>query len=98
MDNIKLRQSKLGELRWVSAVSLPDSCARSARIASGINALCGSNMYRINELVRVAKEWQQAAAPKYASPYHPGETLGGVTGRNRTCAIWGRQCGVVLCH
>ena len=76
MEYIKLRQRKLGELRWVATVPLPYLCARSARIASRINALCGSNVYRINELVRVVKDWQRAAALKYASSSHPWKPLG----------------------
>ena len=71
MDFAKLRQCKLGELRWVATVSRPDVCARLARIVSRINALCGSDVYRINVLARVVKDWQQATAPKYASPAHP---------------------------
>ena len=42
MDYIKLRQCKLGELFWVATVSRPDIC--SSRIASRINALCGSDV------------------------------------------------------
>ena len=76
MDYIKLRPCKLGELRWVAAVPRPDICARLARINSRINALCGSHVYRFRELVRMVKNWQQAAAFKYASPSHPWEALG----------------------
>ena len=77
MDHIKLRQCKLGEFRWVAAAPRPDIRARSARIASRINALRGSDVYRINELVRVAKEWQRATVLEYASASRPWETLGG---------------------
>ena len=56
MEYIKLRQFKLGDLCRVATVSRPDICARLARIASRINALCGSDVYRINELVRAAKD------------------------------------------
>ena len=76
MDYIKLRQRKLGDLCWVTAVSRPGICARLARIASRINAPRGSDLYRINELVRAAKDWQRAAVLKYASPSHPWKTLG----------------------
>ena len=55
-DYAKLRHYKLGELRWVATISRPDICARWARIAPKINALCGSDVYRINELVRVVKD------------------------------------------
>ena len=60
MDYIKLRQCKLGNVRWIATVSRPGICARSARVASRIDALCGSDAYRIGELVRVVKDWQPA--------------------------------------
>ena len=75
-DYVKLRQCKLGELRRVATVSRPDICARLARIASKINAPCGSDVYRINGMVRAARDWQQATALKYASPSHPRRALG----------------------
>ena len=75
MDYTKLRQCRLGESRRVA----------TARIASRINALCVSDVYQINELVRVAKDWQQAAALKYASPSHPWGTLGRSDRAERTC-------------
>ena len=52
MDDAKLSLCKSGELCWVAAVYRPEICARSARIASRINALCASDTYCINELVR----------------------------------------------
>ena len=76
LDHIKLRQCKLGELCWVATVSRPDLCARLARIASRINALCGSDVCRIHGLVRAVKDWQQATVLKYAPPSHPWKTLG----------------------
>ena len=76
MDYVKLRQRKLGELRWVATVSRPDICARPARIAPRINALCRSDMYRINELARAVKGWQQATVLNYASSSHPLKALG----------------------
>ena len=57
MEDAKLRRWKLGELSWAAAVLLPGICARSARIATRIEALCGSDVYRISELFRVAEEW-----------------------------------------
>ena len=51
-DGTKMRQCKSGELCWGTAVLLLDICARSARIASRSNSLCGGDVYRINELVR----------------------------------------------
>ena len=47
IDYITLRHCA-EESRWVAAVPRPDICARVARIASRINALCGSHVYRIN--------------------------------------------------
>ena len=47
-------------------MSRPDICAHLATIDSGINALCESGVYRINELVRDVKEWQRAASLNYA--------------------------------
>ena len=75
-DDVKLRQRKLGALCWVATVPLRNICARAARIVSGINALCGSAVYRINELVRVVKEWQRATAPTYAVALSPVEFTG----------------------
>ena len=51
MDDAKLRQCKLGELCCVAAVSRPDICALLSRIASGISAIVGPDVYRIDELV-----------------------------------------------
>ena len=76
MDYIELRQCKLGEVCWVTAVSRPDICARLARIASRIDALCGSDVFRIDELVRVTRDWQQATALECASPSHPWRAPG----------------------
>ena len=57
MDCDKLRQRELGELRRVAAVSRPDIRARLALTASGINALRRSDVFRVNELIRVAEDW-----------------------------------------
>ena len=76
MEYIKLRRCKLGELCWVATVSRPNIRASLARVALRINALCGSDVYRIGELVRVAKEWQPATALMYASSSHPWKSLG----------------------
>ena len=77
LDEAELRQCKLGELCSVAATSRPDICARLARIASKGNSLCGSDVYRINELVRVAEGRQKATVMKYASSSHPWKTPGG---------------------
>ena len=60
----------------VGAVSRPDICAGLARIASRINALCGSDVHGINGLVRAAKAWQKAKVLRYASSSHPWKSLG----------------------
>ena len=51
-EDTGLRQCKLGELCWLATVSLPDICARSARIAPLIKTLQGVDVYRINDLVK----------------------------------------------
>ena len=69
------RLARISVPAWRDGFST-DICARLARIASMINAICGSDVYRINELVRVAKDWQQATVLKYASSCHLWITLG----------------------
>ena len=59
-DETKLRQRKSGALRRAAMVSRPGIRSRPARCTSGINALCGRGAYRVDELVHVAKEWQNA--------------------------------------
>ena len=76
MDETKLRLYKLGESCWGGAVSRPDICDRLARSGPRINALRGGDVYRINELVRVVKDWQQATALKYAFPHCPRKSDG----------------------
>ena len=73
LDEAKMRQCNLGEFCLVAAVLRPDICARVARIASRINSLFGSDVYRINGLVRAAKEQQRATVLKYASSAEPAE-------------------------
>ena len=86
MDSAKLRQYKLGELRWVATASRPDISARLARIAQRVNALCRSYVYRIHALVRAADAWRQAIVPKYASPSRPWRALGG-SGKGRRIVV-----------
>ena len=66
-EDVKLCQCKLGELCWLATVSRPDICARLARISSRINELTGSDVYRINDLVKTVKQWQPATILKYMS-------------------------------
>ena len=56
LDDTKMRQCKLGELRGVAVVSRPDICARLARTAPKIDAYCGSDVYRIKDRC-VLWEW-----------------------------------------
>ena len=70
IEDIKLRQCMLGEICWSAAVSRPDICARSARIASRVDSLQGSDVYRINDLTKPAKVWQKAAILRYFSSSH----------------------------
>ena len=70
-----MRQCKFGELRLLAAVYRPDIRAGLAKIAPRINYLRGSDVCRIHDLVRVAKEWRNAAAWKYASPSRPRGAL-----------------------
>ena len=51
-EDIRLRQCKLGELCLLATVPRPDICARLARTASRVNSLQGSDVYRINDLVK----------------------------------------------
>ena len=71
--NAKLRQSKLGELCRLATVSRPDICPRLARIASRINTLKGCDVYRINDLVKIAKRRQPATVLKYVSSAQPDQ-------------------------
>ena len=68
---ILARQCKLGELCWLATVSRPDICARLAQIASRVNELKGSDIYRINDLIKTVKIWQPRTVLKYASSPFP---------------------------
>ena len=75
------RQWKLGELCWLATASRPDICARLAHIASRVNMLQGSGIYRINDLIKSVKCWQPRMELKYASSSKPlfppeGDALG----------------------
>ena len=90
IEDVKLRQCKLGELGWLVSVSRPDICARLARIASRVNSLQGSDVYRINDLVETVKMRRQAAILKNASSPHTskhakgGRRWGNATARGFT--------------
>ena len=67
LEETELRQCKPGELRWLATVSRPDICALLARIASRVNSLRGSDVHRINNLLKTVNEWQRAKILKYRS-------------------------------
>ena len=66
-EDVHLCQCELGKLRWLATASRLDICAHSARAASCINSLQGSDRYRIEDLSRTAKTCQKAPVLKYAS-------------------------------
>ena len=70
IEDVKLRQCKLGELGWLVSVSRPDICARLARITSRVNSSQGGDAYRKNDLAETVKVWQQAASLRYSSSPH----------------------------
>ena len=55
------------------AIPRPDKCARLARIAPRVNSPQGSDVYRIKDLVKTVKAWQEASALKYWSSSDAGE-------------------------
>ena len=61
----------MGELCWLATVSRPDICARLAQLASKVNDLQGSDIYRINALINNVKIDQPRAVLKYASSSLP---------------------------
>ena len=69
-EDVRLCLCKHGELWLLGAVSTPDVCARLARIASRVNSSLGSDVYRINALVKTVTAWQPAAILKYLSSSH----------------------------
>ena len=55
LNEIRVRQRKLGELRWLAMVSLPDSNARQAALAATVNHLQVYDVSRINDLIRAGQ-------------------------------------------
>ena len=53
-----MRQCKLGDLRWLAKVSRPDVCAWLAQSAAKAKTPPSSDIYRINDLIKTAKERQ----------------------------------------
>ena len=71
-DEDKLRrQCEMGELCWLAAVSRPDICALLAQLASKLNNLQGSDIYRINDLAKTVRIWQPRTSLKFASSSFP---------------------------
>ena len=56
----------------MATVSRPDICDRLARIAHRANPVQGSDVYRINRMVKTAQGLWQAAILKYAASSRPG--------------------------
>ena len=73
IEDIKLRQCKLGDLCWLATVPRPDTCARLAQIASRVNSLQGSDVYRINDLAKTVEVWREATVLKYLLSSHKGK-------------------------
>ena len=70
-DERLLCQCKMGELCWLATVSRPDICASLAQLASKVNGLQGSDIYRINALIKIVRTDQPRAVLKYASSPFP---------------------------
>ena len=79
-----LCQCKMGESRWPATVSRPDICARLAQLASKVNDLQGSDIYRLNALSKIVEIEQPRRVLRYARSPFPLFTAGPDTrGRNR---------------
>ena len=98
MDETKMRRCRLGELRRVARVSLPEICARPAKIASRTNSHRGSEVYRENDLARAAQGWRKATVAKYARGFREKQIWVSPVGSWTTCVIGGRGCIKGRCH
>ena len=76
MGETEICQCKSGEFCWPSTGSRPDICAASARVSYCVNSPFGGDVFRINDLARVAKELQKATVLKYVSSSRPRESIG----------------------
>ena len=56
-EDVRLCLCKHGELWLLGAVSTPDVCARLARIASRVNSLQGSDVYRLDDMAKAVEVW-----------------------------------------
>ena len=80
-----LCQCKMGELCWLAAVSRPDICARLAQLASKVNDLQRSEIYRINAVAETVEIDLPRTVLKYAPSSFPLFPAGPDTkGRRRT--------------
>ena len=71
MEDLRTCQCTLGELCLLATVSRRNKCARPAQLASKVDSLQGSDIYRINNHIETAKGWQQAVVLKYQSGPRP---------------------------
>ena len=76
MEDVRIRQCKLGKLRWPATVPWPDVRARLARLAARVNSLPGRDMSRTNDLVKTLA-LRKTETPKYASSSHRSELARG---------------------
>ena len=66
----------MGELCSLATVSCPDICARLTQLSSKVNERPGSDIYRLNALIKNAKTDQPRAILKYASSSFPPFPVG----------------------
>ena len=67
LEEVRMRQRKLGELCRLATVSRPDTCACLAQPAARVGTLQGRGIYRINDLIKTVKKWRRGTILKYAS-------------------------------
>ena len=87
MEEARMRQRKSGGSGWFATVSRPDIRAWPARLASRINSSQGSDIYQINDLIKIVEEWRQATGPKY----HSGPQRGTSSLAGWSAAAYGHQ-------
>ena len=57
-----MRRRKLGNLCWLATVSSPDICARIAGLATRVNSLPESGIYRFSDLIEAVDKWPKATS------------------------------------
>ena len=76
MDEIRMRRRKMGKLCWLATVSRQDIRACLAQLAAKVNSLQGSDVYRINDLIRTAEGWvSQTTLKKKYDPKNSHQML-----------------------